>query len=330
VQIHQLAYFAAVVQERHFTRAAELMSVAQPTLSKQVRVLESELGTPLFDRARGNITLTQAGELLYPLARRILSDVDTARRQVQELAGVRRGRVRLGATPSLMTGLLADALATFRRGFPDIELQVQESGSQDLVQHLVGGELDLGLVIVSRRTSDRGLVSTPIIREDLVVVSSLNEPPPSASGSIRVADLQNRPLVMFRPGYDLRDATLEACRTAGFEPALAVEGGEMDAVLRFAEAGLGLAVVPSMVLQSRPRLRRTSLTEPRLRRTVALAHRAGAAVPAAALAFRLTLMNHLETLRGDQLGQHLELIPVRTRLDLVGLAPVPVEPRATP
>ena len=104
----------------------------------------------------------------------------------------------------------------------------------------------------------------------------------------------------------------------------------MDAVLRFAEAGLGLAVVPSMVLQSRPRLRRTSLTEPRLRRTVALAHRAGAAVPAAALAFRLTLMNHLETLRGDQLGQHLELIPVRTRLDLVGLAPVPVEPRATP
>lgn len=323
--MQQLAYFVAVAQERHFTRAAELLGVAQPTLSKQVRVLERELGTPLFDRARGNIALTQAGELLLPLARRILTDVDTARRQVQELAGVRRGRVRLGATPSLMTGLLADVLAAFRRRFPDIELHVQESGSQDLVQHLSGGELDLALVIVPRRLSERGLVTTPIIREDLVVVSSWEAPPPSASGTLRVADLRGRPLVMFRPGYDLRDVTLEACRTAGFEPTPAVEGGEMDAVLRFAEAGVGLAVVPSMVLQSRPRLRRTSLTDPRLRRTVALAHRTGAAVPAAATAFRLTLMDHLEALSGDQLGQDLELIPVRTRLDLV-LPPVPPTP----
>lgn len=323
--MQQLAYFVAVAQERHFTRAAELLGVAQPTLSKQVRVLERELGTPLFDRARGNIALSQAGELLLPLARRILTDVDTARRQVQELAGVRRGRVRLGATPSLMTGLLADVLAAFRRRFPDIELHVQESGSQDLVQHLSGGELDLALVIVPRRLSERGLVTTPIIREDLVVVSSWEAPPPSVSGSLRVADLRGRPLVMFRPGYDLRDVTLEACRAAGFEPTLAVEGGEMDAVLRFAEAGVGLAVVPSMVLQSRPRLRRTSLTDPRLRRTVALAHRTGAAVPAAATAFRLTLMDHLEALSGDQLGQDLELIPVRTRLDLV-LPPVPLSP----
>lgn len=323
MRIHQLAYFVAVAQERHFTRAAELMSVAQPTLSKQIRVLESELGAPLFDRARGNITLTQAGELLHPLARRILSDLETARRQVQELAGVRRGRVRLGATPSLLTGLLADVLASFRRDYPDIELRVQESGSQDLVQHLAGGELDLALVIAPRGLSEVGLVTTPIIREDLVVVSSLDLPPPSPSGSMRVADLRDHPLVMFRPGYDLRDVTLDACRTAGFEPTLAVEGGEMDAVLRFAEAGLGLAVVPSMVLQSRPRLRKTSLVGPRLRRTVALAHRTDAAVPAAAVALRLTLMNHLETLTGDQLGQHLELIHVRTWLDLVGLPPVP-------
>lgn len=325
MQTQQLAYFVAVAEERHFTRAAELVGVAQPSLSKQIRVLEGELGAPLFDRARGNIALTQAGELLYPLARRILSDLDTARRQVQELAGVRRGRVRLGATPSLVTGLLADVLAEFRRGFPDIELQVQESGSQDLVQHLAGGELDVALVIVARGTSEGGLVTTPIIREDLVVVSSMQHPPPVDGASMRVVDLRGRPLVMFRRGYDLRDVTLAACRTAGFEPLLAVEGGEMDAVLRFAEAGLGLAVVPSMVLQSRPLLRKTSLTQPRLRRTIALAHRTGTAVPAAATAFRLTLMNHLERLSGDQLGQDLELIPVRTRLDLLGL-----DPRATP
>ena len=94
------------------------MRVAQPSLSKQIKALEAELGAPLFSRARGNVTLTPAGEALLPLARRMLADADTARQEVAELAGLRRGRVRLGATPSLCAGLLADALARFHRRLP--------------------------------------------------------------------------------------------------------------------------------------------------------------------------------------------------------------------
>src|SRR5919201_7158914 len=108
MQLHQLRYFLAVAGTRHFTRAAASVHVAQPSLSKQIRTLERELGSPLFSRARGNVTLTPAGETLLPLARRILADVETARREVQDLTGLRRGRVRLGATPSLFAGPLAD------------------------------------------------------------------------------------------------------------------------------------------------------------------------------------------------------------------------------
>ena len=97
VQLQQLTYFLAVAETRHFTQAAEQTHVAQPSLSKQIRALEHELGSPLFNRARGNISLTDAGEALLPLARRILADVDTAQRQVQELAMLRRGR--LGSAP---------------------------------------------------------------------------------------------------------------------------------------------------------------------------------------------------------------------------------------
>ena len=323
MQIQQLAYVVDVAETRHFTEAAAILRVAQPTLSKQIRVLEDELGTPLFERARGNITLTQAGELLVPLARRVLSDVETARRQVRELAGLQRGRVRLGATPSLMTGLLADALTEFRVELPDIELHVQESGSQDLVRRLQGGDLDMALLIASRHTREPALVSTPILREDLVVVSSVDSPAPTSGAAMPVAALRDQPLVMFREGYDLRTVTLAACRAAGFEPRLAIEGGEMDAVLRFAEAGLGLAVVPSMVLQTRPRLRRTALVEPRLQRTVVLAHRAGIAPPPAATAFRVALMNHLEQLSARGRSHDLEVLPVRTRLDLLGLPRAP-------
>src|SRR6266487_2057204 len=111
VQLQQLAYFLAVAETRHFTRAADQVRVAQPSLSKQIKNLERELGAPLFSRARGNVALTPAGETLLPLARRILADADSARVEVQELAGLRRGRLRLGATPSLCTGLLPRVLA---------------------------------------------------------------------------------------------------------------------------------------------------------------------------------------------------------------------------
>lgn len=321
VQFQQLTYFVAVARVRQFTQAAAELGVAQPTLSKQIRVLEDELGTPLLDRSRGSIALTQAGEVLLPFAQRILADVDAARRQVHELTGLRRGRVRLGATPSLISGVLAEALGVFAAAFPDLELHVLESGSKDLIRLLRDGELDMALVIASRQHHEPSLVTIPLLREDLVVVSSVDRPSPGAT--LRVRDLRGRPLVMFRPGYDLRDVTVEACRAAGFEPTLALEGGEMDAVLRFTEAGLGLAVVPTMAVVSRPRLRATRLVDPRLTRTVALAHRQGVALPASVRAFRRTLMDHVESLTQEQLGHGIELLPVRRHLDLLGLPSAP-------
>ncbi|MFG2005754.1 LysR family transcriptional regulator [Spirillospora sp. NPDC048911] len=308
MQLQQLAYFVAVAEVRHFTQAAELLRVAQPSLSKQIRALETELGASLFSRARGNITLTPAGEALLPLAKRILADVDTARLEVQELAGLRRGRVRLGATPSLCAGLLGDVLRRFHDTYPGVQLLVEEGGSRDLVRELTRGSLDLALVILPLH-GDAPLETTPILREHLVVVS-----PAAGSGAprrphLRIEDLRNRPLVMFRSGYDLREATIGACRAAGFEPRFAVEGGEMDAVLRFVEAGLGIAVVPSMVLAGRPGLRGTPLvlTEhpdeaaaarrgqpgPGLLRTIALAHRKDVDLTHAARAFQETLETFL-------------------------------------
>ncbi|MFI0371342.1 LysR family transcriptional regulator [Actinomadura sp. 1N219] len=318
MQLQQLAYFVAVAEVRHFTQAAEILRVAQPSLSKQIRALETELNVSLFSRARGNITLTPAGEALLPLAKRILADVDTARLEVQELAGLRRGRVRLGATPSLCAGLLADVLRRFHDTYPGIQLIVEEGGSRDLVRELTRGSLDMALVILPLH-GDPPLDTTPILREYLVVASPAGRPSDAEDGVperslkaatlprrsyLRIEDLRNRPLVMFRPGYDLREATISACREAGFEPRFAVEGGEMDAVLRFVEVGLGIAVVPSMVLSGRPGLRGTPLVlpdeearrghhGPGLLRTIALAHRKDVELTHAARAFQDTLQTFL-------------------------------------
>jgi DNA-binding transcriptional LysR family regulator len=108
-----------------------------------------------------------------------------------------------------------------------------------------------------------------------------------------VTDLRDRPMVMFRSGYDLRDATLSACARAGFRPTFAVEGGEMDAVLGFVEAGLGVALVPRLVLTTRPRLLATPLAPPGVSRTIALAHRREHALVHAAQELERTLLDHL-------------------------------------
>jgi DNA-binding transcriptional LysR family regulator len=296
VTLQQLAYFLAVADVRSFTRAAESIGVAQPTLSRQLQALEKELGAPLVDRGgRDGPVLTPAGEAVLPLARRMLSDMDSARSVVAEIVGLRSGRVRVGATPSLCIGVLADVLRVFHEQHPDVRLELVESGSQPLVRSLARGELDVALVIVPPAGIDPALDTTPLLRERLSVASPASERAPSTRGSMGVRELARRSLVVPREGYDLREATLQAFAQAGVEPRFAVQGGEMDAVLRLVEAGTGVAVVPDQVFAGRPRLRRTVLTPP-LYRTVALARRADLAPTHAVRAFRDTLLAFLADL----------------------------------
>src|SRR6266540_2267983 len=240
VELHQLRYFVAVAEQRHFTKAAHELSVAQPSVSKQIRRLEDEFGAPLFHRMRGNVALTPAGEALLPLARRVLSDVAGAESEVRDLTGMRRGRLSVGATPSLSTTLVPSALARYHQSYPGIELALHEAGSRDLVRELEQGALDVALVIL-------------------------------------------------RDGYDLRTATLAACRRAGFQPTFALEGGEMDGVLGMTAAGLGVAVVPSLVVERAGPLRAVRIAKPELARTIGFAHRRDRKLTRAAQEFITTV-----------------------------------------
>ncbi len=309
MQLQQLKYFLAVAETRHFTHAAELTGVSQPSLSKQIHVLEGELGATLFTRVRGNITLTAAGEALLPRARRIIADLETARLEVEELVGVSKGRLRLGATPSLCTSLVAPVLRRYQETYPGVRLYVEEGGSEDLVGKLSRGQLDLALIVLPEAGTDPALITEPILRESLVIASSHALAPAEhhassgpaghgghggqSGGPVPLEVLRDEPMVMFRAGYNLRDATLEACRRAGFEPTFAIEGGEMDAVLSFVQAGLGVALVPTMVLAARPGLHATAHAPPGIQRTIALAHRRDVTPTHAARAVRGVLHAYL-------------------------------------
>jgi DNA-binding transcriptional LysR family regulator len=222
----------------------------------------------------------------------MLADMESVRVAVAELVGLQRGRVRVGATPSLCIGVLADVLRVFHERFPAIRLELAENGSHLLARSLLRNEIDIAVLTVPAGGLDAGLELTPLLRERLSVASPASGKAPTSRGAMTVKELARRPLVVPRRGYDLREVTLQAYADAGVTPRFAVEGGEMDAVLRLVEAGTGVAVVPDLVFAGRPRLRRTALNPP-LYRTVALARRADLTQSQAVQAFCDTLMEFL-------------------------------------
>jgi DNA-binding transcriptional LysR family regulator len=213
------------------------------------------------------VALTDAGATLLPIARRVVADLASIEDEISGLEKLLRGHVAVGATPSLSATVLPSVLGRFHRLHPGVAIRVSEQGSPQLVEELRAGTLDLALAIAPVQL--RGLVSVELAVEELVVVTTPDHPL-ARSRSVTVPQLAEHPMVMFRPGYDLRTSTLASFAEHGVEPIVAVEGGEMGSVLALVAAGLGAAVVPGIVTTGETRLRVTRFRKPALTRTIAL------------------------------------------------------------
>ncbi|MBK0422605.1 LysR family transcriptional regulator [Leucobacter sp. CSA2] len=326
MNLEQLRGFAEIAEIGHFTRAAERLHLAQPSLSRQISSLESEFGLELFHRVRGGVRLTTAGERLLPYARRMLADADAARDEMASLAGLKRGRIRLGATPTLCTSLVVEVLAEFRERYPEIEIEILERGSRSLITALVEGSLDLALIVtsVSSGAARAVLELESVLSERLVAVSAADRPDPFAGpgsagrgpgsrhrGPVTLEQLSGVPIVQFPESYDLRSALDSAFRTEGVQPLIAVEGAEMDAALRFAERGVGVAVVPAMVAADRPDLRAAPLASEALARTISVARRADMAPSPASAAMQALIRDIADRLaaQSGSLGRYVTRMP---------------------
>lgn len=301
MRMEQLRAFAAVVRTGSFTRAADAEFMTQPSLSRQIAALEREVGAPLLVRHPGaGGELTAAGEVLLPIARRILADEEDGRRRVAEVLGLRRGRVRIGAPPTVCATVLPEVFADFHARHPGIELEVSEAGSRQLVEELARGAVDLAVTVTRPGTAESPAVTHRALFSEELVVASAREggdvTGAHGGASMTLAAVAREPLVAFGRSYDLRAAIDAAFETAGLGPRVVLEGAEMDAVLRFVERGLGVAVVPATVLHDQSGLRLRRLTDPVLRRTVNLSRRAGVEPGPAVLAMERAFRHRVDEL----------------------------------
>lgn len=267
VTIQQLRCFVAVALTQQFTVAAETLHLAQPSLSQQIHHLEKILDTALFQRSYRPVRLTDAGVELLPLARRVLSDLDEVFQRVNDVGELRRGHVTIGATPSLGATLMPEALARFQRRYPGISVTFVERHSNELLDELESAALDLALVIlpIPRPTLD----SVVVARETLVLVVAIDHPL-AARDHVTIQDLDGVPMIMFREGYDVKNATTDAFAHAGASLNVALDGVEMGSVLAFVAAGLGAAIVPSIVANSNQDVKVLHVGPPSLERTISL------------------------------------------------------------
>jgi len=296
MELRHLRYFEAIARLNHVTKAALELHVAQPALSKQLRDLEEELGVTLFDRVGRRVQLTEAGAALLPHARAILGQVEAARAAMAERIGLQRGLATVGAPPTVGTHLLPSALAAFNTRYPGIELRLREAGMATLLEQLAAGLADLAVVALP--VDDPDLTVAPLFSEELVLAVAPHHPLAHRS-SVRLSDMANEAFVLSPPNYELRETTLVACRQAGFTPRVVLDGGEMDTLLRFVAAGLGVALVPQLAVADLTDLVPLHISDQKLRRSLAIVWRGDRVASPAARALREFL---IETLRhGKQL-----------------------------
>ncbi|MGH2943599.1 MAG: LysR family transcriptional regulator [Solirubrobacteraceae bacterium] len=273
MELRQLRYLVALADERHFTRAAAREHIAQPALSQQIRRLEAEVGLALVERTTRRVALTDAGELLVARARRILAEVDAAQAELGTLAGVKGGRLAVGALHTMGPVDLSLLLAAFHRNHPAVDLTVREQSSEELAEMLRDDVIDLAFLSVTERIQSHGLELYPLVTEELVAVLPPQHPLAGRDG-VALRELAGDPFISFRTGARLRELLDSAAAAAGFEPRIALESNESRRIRSLVSSGLGVAILPrSDGAGPGAPVAVTRLVEPALTRDVTLASR---------------------------------------------------------
>ena len=283
MELRQLEYFSAVARHGHFTRASEELNVAQPAVSQQIKRLEAELGVELLHRSTRRVELTEAGAALLARANRVLAEIEAARQELSEFAGLLRGTVEIGTIPvsSLDTPGLLEA---FRDVHPEIGLHLHEQSLAVLLPMLRGDRLDLLFALADPADLGDDIDGVVLFHEELVVVVA-DDHPLARRSWVRLATIADEPLIRFRSGSALQGAIDDEFGRAGATPRFAFETLELEMMRALASRGLGVALLPNgYLLREGPPVVAVPL-RPRVQLPVSLLWRVDRKLPPAAQAF---------------------------------------------
>ena len=283
MNLRTLRAFVEVVRQGSFSQAAEMVSLTQSSVSKAVKTLEEELGTPLFSRIGHKIELTAAGEIAYRRALVLLAERIDLVAEINDLLGLKRGVLRIGLPPVGSGELFAAMFAVYRQRYPQIEIELIEHGSKKLGECLQAGEVDVAALLVPVE----GEFEYQDVRvEPLMVVLPISHPL-AGRNSVDFSDLSDSPFILFEAGFALNRIILSACERRGVSPKVSVRSAQIDFIVDLVGAGLGVAFLPRMLAYKHLHagIALIALDEPRTDWHIALTWRRNAHLPPAARAW---------------------------------------------
>jgi len=253
MELRQLQYVVQIAAEKNFSRAAEKLHIAQPSLSQQLSKLEKEIGVLLFRRTTNTVELTHAGSVFTDKATAILDAVEQLRQEMDDLAQMRKGRLVVGSLPITGSHVLPLVLPVFQARYPEIEVVLVEDTTSKLEQLTASGQTDLS--VLSLPLLDPALSYEPLIDEEIWLAVPPQHRLADAAGTdypdgIPIAQLEHEPFIVLKKGQGFRQITHDLCASRGFEPRIVFESSNIETVQSLVAAGMGIAFVPSMVARA--------------------------------------------------------------------------------
>lgn len=248
IDLRHLRQFIAVAEELHFHRAAERLNMSQPPLTATVRMLEDAIGAPLLERTNRVVRLTPAGQALLDHARLTVEQAALAVAAARDAAAGRVGTLRLTYVGSAMYGRLAAAIRAFRRGFPEVRLDLREATTAAQVTALRKGASDLAVLLPP--LPDEAGLSMTVFDHDHVAIALPAAHPLADRPAIGLGDLAGEPFVMWpaAEGSGFHRQVFQLCMTAGFVPRVVQEAHQMHGVLALVAVEVGISVVPASMV----------------------------------------------------------------------------------
>lgn len=250
MELRQLEHFVAVAEERHFTRAADLLHISQSGLSASIRALEVELGATLFTRSTRRVELTAAGQALLADSLRTLASAAAARNAVAAVRGLLRGALSVGAEQCLGSVDLPLQLAQFRTANPGIEVRLRHASSAELMESVSSGRVDIALVAVCG-PAPQGVRLVPLSTHRLVVLCHPDHPLAQLP-EIDLSRLADETFVGFQEGWGAQILASRALAAAGLDYRAAMEVNDVHFLLDLVGYNLGIAIVPETIAAKRP------------------------------------------------------------------------------
>jgi DNA-binding transcriptional LysR family regulator len=252
IELRHLRYFVAVAQELNFGRAAKRLKITQPSLSRQIQKLEQELAVKLFERLPSQIQLTRTGELFLVEAQQILAKVEQGIKIIQRANRGEIGQLKIGFQGSAVYDLIPNSIRAFRSSFPNVDVIIQLMGTKEQISALENNQLDLGFVVPPIDNSK--LIVETILQEPVIVVLPENHPLAHKT-EITIADLGDEPLILASRdrGCGLFEQIFNLYYQADLRPNIIYAAREMQVMLGFVAAGMGISLLPAYV-QSLQRL----------------------------------------------------------------------------